>query len=360
MREIRILNRARQVVQHRFVPQAVAHRFVPRATKWRVNREMQLLSRLVESGDGIVRLVYDNGVSPPTYGDLLLFAMVGRFLHHAGLGVRFTVVDGGTRRYDWSAFKGDEADRFVVEQEVLVKKLLGDKGNATNFIEKVEAVQSARGVDHTLFLSELMEGRAIYLFAPHLLAELTRTFGIGLDIWGLCPEKEDLHTAESRESEPPTVVWNVRKGVWSMHRDPDAGSVRRDFRDLCDRFTGWNIELLSTQRGIEYVTGIISQDEAYVQRLQSGTFKIQAVPGFSYAMDRVLQGQHYVQRLGGGLGAVAWFGQTSYTSILAQLPHFSGVARGDKIGPWARSGQHLVYRPRDADVVPLRQFIAKV
>ena len=73
--------------------------------EWRQSKtetlEARRLMTLIDSGAvSSAIIVYDNYVSPPTYGDLLVTLMVGRFLASKKLKVKFIFIDD-ERRNDW-------------------------------------------------------------------------------------------------------------------------------------------------------------------------------------------------------------------------------------------------------------------
>lgn len=70
-----------------------------------------------------VTLVYDNYVSPPTYGDYLYVILLGRYFVAQGRRVNFLIVDS-EHRDDWCDLTGIEKEKFVSDQVILAEALL--------------------------------------------------------------------------------------------------------------------------------------------------------------------------------------------------------------------------------------------
>ena len=78
--------------------------------------------------DGITKatLVYDNFVSPPTYGDCLCVILLARYLIAHGIMINFIIVDSEFRQ-DWLSLMEIEKETFVNEQVKLAEALLDSR-----------------------------------------------------------------------------------------------------------------------------------------------------------------------------------------------------------------------------------------
>lgn len=86
--------------------------------------------------DGIKEavVVYDNIISPPTYGDFLFVAMVARYLVLHNINVTYYIVNS-EQRYDWKDLNGDEKVKVVASYkavaDIVLNKPIDEKGYTT-------------------------------------------------------------------------------------------------------------------------------------------------------------------------------------------------------------------------------------
>ena len=69
----------------------------------------RFLIDLNSSKTPVIRLVYDCGDSPPTYGDFVTVVLLGRFLGYSGYQIRFTILSQ-KRRKDWPDNNSSQQD----------------------------------------------------------------------------------------------------------------------------------------------------------------------------------------------------------------------------------------------------------
>ena len=88
-----------------------------------VRNEANKIKLAIINGAKQAVIVYDNLVSPPTYGDYLWVVLLARYFQASGVYVTFYIVDSEYRR-DWEALSYIQGNNFVEEQVGLAEALL--------------------------------------------------------------------------------------------------------------------------------------------------------------------------------------------------------------------------------------------
>jgi len=298
---------------------------------------------LLDTKHAEFRIVYDNLVSPPTYGDFLQVVMLARYLKASGADVKFSIIDDRERRFDWEVLDLGEQASMVHDQLELASKLLEEE------VEVHPEVPSS-GV-YTVFGDEVLSRSPIYDKTPLLLNTLIETSEESLPAGFLLPEgwgREYL--ADFVPENIRLVSWNIRKGRWSHDRDNTKEQVINDFRDIRKIFPNHRIVLLSGPDGIKWVFNTLLESGD----LQQGTTQVQILipqrsPGLINAIPWLLASDGYFQREGGGMGMVAIFSEVPYLMVnKVKGDHYRHQLDGDKIVAWASPSQRFVHRPLDA------------
>jgi hypothetical protein len=120
-----------------------------------------------------ITLVYDNYVSPPTYGDYLYVILLGRYFVAQGRTVNFLIVDSEYRD-DWCDLTGLEKEKFVSDQVILAEALLD---SAFAKIERVSWDNAQKRIDASAseyfpFRDLICKKVAIYNHCFNLLNQL--------------------------------------------------------------------------------------------------------------------------------------------------------------------------------------------
>lgn len=322
-----------------------------------VDRESTLIRRaIVRQSQSVFYLVYDNALSPPTYGEILQVAMLARFMALSGLRVEFLLVDGTDRRIDWSFLVPEEQEAFVLEQQALVDALLPD-GAILKCLRSLEfeASNLANPSNHVILARMVRKQAAIYPCVPRILDRVSRNFGPA------CPEGFLLDKGEFRSDHPdwlderPYIAWNVRAGIWDKERNPSSESIIQDFRDLRLLFPAHRIAIFSTLDGIESTlrylidVGELSQSDLDSQRVFG-----QPEAGFLAGIPWVLRSDFYFQRMGGGLALIAAYSRIPYLTLIEWTSYWRGF-RGTRIVSWAKSDQITLVLPGLAKTIRIQR-----
>jgi len=102
----------------------VYHKYIIRfRRKQYARQEARSIDLAIRNGATQVTLVYDNFVSPPTYGDYLYVVLLARYFTAHGIKIHFIIVDSEYRN-DWLDLMEIEKKNFVNEQVKLAETLL--------------------------------------------------------------------------------------------------------------------------------------------------------------------------------------------------------------------------------------------
>ena len=329
---------------------------------WRWNRlshssaitECEKLRTVLETEQASIQVVYDNLVSPPTYGDFLQVVMLARYLKASGADVIFTIIDNGQRRHDWKALDSDEQVSLVQDQVELASKLLGAKVQV-----RPEIVSSGT---YTVFSDDVLTRSAIYVKTPLLLNTLIKRSEKPLPQDFLLTTGRGNQLADNLDRESaPLVAWNVRKGRWGPDRNNTQEQVITDFRDIRKLFPSHRIVLLSTPDAIDWVFDILLKSgDLHSDTTEEQILFPQPTTGYLNAMLWLLSADEYFQREGGGMGMTAIFSEVPFL-ILSENKgiHYQHQLDGEKIVAWASPHQRFVHRPLDADRVLFSDLYAR-
>jgi hypothetical protein len=103
--------------------------------------EAQIIDLAIQDVVTSITIVYDNFVSPPTYGDYLYVILLARYFIAHDLMINFIITDSEYRQ-DWFVLSENERENFVNQQIQLAKALLD-----LNFV-KIERMSWNRVTQH--------------------------------------------------------------------------------------------------------------------------------------------------------------------------------------------------------------------
>jgi len=289
-----------------------------------------------------VRIIYDNRVSPPTYGDLYNVIMLARLLALRGSEINFILVDDKRRRTDWSKLNQTQQSEFVREQSELARFLLPPHVSVQR-VNPHDTLQDLPegGESFTLFATRVGGQEPIYQLVPLLLRALSTKHLRSLPDEFLLSQEQLGDSAPNTQHLTPYIAWHVRRGLWSEERDSDDTTIESDFRQLRELFPHHKIMILSSPIGIAHAMNVLSRS-GHLDCEDSPSTRVFGQPenGFINAIPWVLGADFYFQRRGGGAGQIAIFSGVPYLYI--SNDRISALLLGKirkRIVPWARSDQ---------------------
>ena len=322
----------------------------PRATP---RNEVARLTNAVGADSGTtVRIVYDNRVSPPTYGDLFIVIMLGRWLALEGRGVEFVIVDTPERRGDWDDLNRNQQEAFVQDQVGLARSLL-PANTSVHLVHSLGEPENPHAREHqfTLYEDHVSRSQPIYNLAPRLLRELARSRRLELPLgYLLSPETIDAQ-AQTAKHRQRYIAWHIRKAHWEAARDSTDSDIESDFVQLRTLFPHHDIVILSSAEGIRHAIEVLSRTELMSAQRDTNTQVFgQPQSGFLAAVSWAAAADFYFQRRGGGVGAVPTFTSVPYLQVSGD-PQGLGIwgCRRGKLVPWAAPDQVFAFRPNPAD-----------
>ncbi len=202
-----------------------------------------------------VLIVYDNAVSPPTYGDFLLVVMLARYFGAAGFAVEFCVVDSEFRSA-WNRLSENERDHFLREQLNLAATLLSPfraTVKRLSWMDMKAQLDSLPADSLVLFRDRVIARLPVYDSAFNLTnllmghgSDLTRS-----DFFLSFPELS--RHVEVKRPNGPYVAWHCRLSTMGDDiRNTGDEEFIRIYNDLRARFPGRAIMVVSDARGCDY------------------------------------------------------------------------------------------------------------
>lgn len=168
-------------------------------------------------------IVYDNLVSPPTYGDYLYVLMLARFFTSQDIYASVVIVDR-EYRHDWSVVNEDDRDGFVADY-VNIASLLLDPALATVEVLTSPQLQARirSGLDngaYVPFRENVINRRPIYCHAVNTLNRLCFESSPGhLDRF-LLSFDELAGKVELKKPAQPYITWSCRYSTkWGFRRN---------------------------------------------------------------------------------------------------------------------------------------------
>lgn len=338
------------------LPDRVQGRMISRSEENEVLYEADALTKFINSDDAPpINIVYDTRANPPTLGDALTIMMLARYLAGFDLQVKFTIKNHYNRA-DWRGLSRMEQDRVVSEWRRLAYNVLPTKVVINTRDREVRASENINddaeipGNEHTLFRAACEDGRSICALLPVLLfrelpnriKRLPGDYLLTLSNWKDAPDV--LRNAD--RPYPPYVAWHVRRHPYQNRRNPSSQHIISDYLTLRSSFPEHLIMIFSTPDGVDFALssirerGLLTGAEKEMTIGQPATDFVSAIPW-------VLGSDHYLQRLGGGLGQVAIFSQVPYVIVTADNGGLPG-GKGQKNISWAMADQEYRVDPRTA------------
>ncbi|CAB4820407.1 unannotated protein [freshwater metagenome] len=322
----------------------------------RVHREAAAITQaLAINPNTRLRVVNDNAVSPPTYGNLFEVIMLARFLEAGGHRVEFDIVDSGDRRADWGELDATAQTNFAHDQVALARYLL-PKPVVQHMLSSPLRVEEQHAWNPALTLFSGAYDPPVYSLAPYLLHVLSTGRTRSIPAGFLLDANSFPISIQTPPPEQPYIAWHVRRGTWSPERNATDSALASDLLQLREIFPRHSIMLFSTPNGIEHALQVLS-DEGLISDMERDGLAVVGQPetGFTAAVPWILGADFYFQRIGGGMGIVPIYSSMPYLQINDWRSYYYGID-GDRLVPWARVNQQYIVRA-DAAKIPIREVI---
>jgi hypothetical protein len=303
----------------------------------------------------ILRVVNDNAVSPPTYGNFFEVIMLARFLAVSGHRVEFDIVESHGRRADWDGLDATAQTNFANDQAELARYLLPESALEYMLPSPQRGAGSLASVP-TLTLFAKRNDPAAYSVAPYLLHVLSTEHTRSIPAGFLLDAGSFPASLQTPPPKQPYIAWHIRRGTWSPERNATDSALASDFLQLREAFPRHSIMLFSTANGISNALEVLSA-EGFVSDMERDGLAMVGQPeaGFTAAVPWILGADFYFQRLAGGMGIVPIYSTMPYLQINDWRSYYFGID-GERLVPWAQKNQQYIVRA-DAAEVPIREVI---
>lgn len=274
-----------------------------------------------------ITLVYDNRISPPTYGDYLVFLMLVRFLSLLSKKITFVLIQDELRE-DWYVLSNSEIADFQRQQILLTEYILRDF-DIQNFIVLENnhlQMHSKNTILSKLFNYQHAYG-VIQLLAKHKIKK--NEF-----------PKDFLLSAQSINTRLPFkyVAWNVRKGKWAPERDAKPELMVRDYISLRNLFPSNKIMLFSVADGLDFAFETLKHNlpKHWLEDLKENLIK-QPVSDYISCLPYLLSSEFYFQRIGGGLAEILNYSEIPHLVVETQGYYY--FYSKFRLLPWHKKNQ---------------------
>lgn len=254
-------------------------------------------------------IVYDNLVSPPTYGDYLYIVLLARYFQASGVYVTYYIVDSEYRK-DWEALTGAEANALVREQMNLAQALLDSKAAEIQCVvwDGISAEALTQSTDTIVPFAERVGNRVStygeYLtLLNHLLSGAHKSVveDVLFTYQGIKPH------VKLKPLPRPYITWHCRRSEkWEPSRNVSDADALQIYAYLRRRFPGDAIMVVSDEHGCSYFRNLAQENgmDLLFSKDFSSTFLGDGA--------LILGSEFYFQFLGGGISVFPWGSRIPY------------------------------------------------
>lgn len=280
-------------------------------------------------------IVYDYGVSPPTYGDFLLVVMLARYCVTHDMEVAFYIVNSGYRD-DWAPLDDDMKQTLLLEQLEIANMIL--KGQATittvNWPKMSSIISKTDSSVFIPFKKEVSSRTPIYNMCFNTVNRLMETEPLEFRNRFLLSFDELYPISQFKVPSSPYITWHCRRSrLWAE----ELNTTDEEFLIIADKlkelFPSHAVMLVSDDWGCSYFRELAQGNN--IDLLYSKDYS----PSFLYDGILILGSDYYFQLRGGGVGVFVMFSNLPcdfYTPMVHETEWSSGKATS-----WASEKQTI-------------------
>ena len=301
-----------------------------------------------------VCLVYDNSVSPHTYGDFLASLMVLRYFSTQGWGTKLLIADD-SRRHDWQVLNSQRQNFFVHDQLRLTKIVCPDTDSVltSTSIDFGHRLQILDGNAHLLFRWRTIKREQTYAFSWSLLSLLIK---VGGTPDGFLLSRDSLGLPDDERIPANIIAWHIRREKYGEGHNTSNACIRADAEDLIREFNPRNILILGTTEATTEAM-VLLRDQVYGADDFSSKFSTYGGQGFIDSMLAVLRSDFFYQRPWGGLMVAAIFSSVPYLLIHPLNGIHEAPAKSrDGSFPWSQPDQCWLVAGESSETLRIRDI----
>lgn len=302
-----------------------------------IGREARRIGSAIRDGARQAVIVYDNLVSPPTYGDYLYIVLLARYFQACGLRVNFYIVDSGYRK-DWDALTGTEAGALVQEQTGLARALLNPNAAVIQRVtwDRIPAEALAQSSDTIVAFAERV-GNRVSTYGEYLtLLNYLLSSVDSRVVEDVLFSYQGIQSHVKLKSLPrPYITWHCRRSEkWEPSRNVSDADALQIYAYLRQRFPGDAIMVVSDEHGCDYFRSLAQ--EYGMDLLFSKDFSSTFLGDGAL----ILGSEFYLQFLGGGISVFPWGSRIPYQTCSPM--HWRFMWSGKKAFSWQTERQLFV------------------
>lgn len=297
----------------------------------RKKKKLGLLSNVV--------MVWDNKLTPMTYGDFLYLVIIARLLNCIAERV-VVLMSTSTRRADFKN-RASETDykKFVQNQKKILSIYLSSQGISVCYVQsrdnKDNVAEYIGKGDHIVFKKHVVGNKTSHLNNFSLIQELMEEVGKE-NIDNVLLSKNELNSIP-RYYDNPYVVMNARYNrSWGQKRNTSAAEFISNFKILQGRFPKHDVIVVSDKEGCEYFKTV--SDERLLPCKFSKDFDTEFLEDVSIMQNS----SFYFQVDGGGMAAWTMFSKVPYEIKLLLITET--MFSENKFHKWSTDKQLLLSR----------------
>jgi hypothetical protein len=266
-----------------------------------ISKEAARLEKALKSGNlRQAVLVYDNSVSPPSYGDFINVLMIGRFLAANQIVIDLILTNTDYLEYFSSLLTKNKLDEFVEEEKTVAESLImGINITVCTSRELTEVLgQREKNGEYIVFHDYVKNHRATY----HMAFDLAKLVlaNARSDISNLTLFSKNTTFVHSMELPTAKYIafacrWNES---WGQHRNMSAELFLNLVNLLRNEFPTYGLLAVSDRIGCDHFRSIANENQlaCSFSKDYSGSFLGDAA--------LVLNSEAWVQIRGGGIGII--------------------------------------------------------
>jgi|LakMenEpi03Aug12_release.lakeMendotaPanAssembly.Ray.scaffolds.fasta_scaffold267056_2 hypothetical protein len=266
-----------------------------------VKKEVTRLKKALSAGNLVKAvLVYDNSISPPSYGDFINVLMIGRVLAAHEVAVELILANSVLAKNYLNLLSQDQLDEFIEEEKKMAAALVaGIKINVCSSRELIEVLdQREKDGVFIIFHDYVKSNQAFYYlsfdFTKQILS-ISRS-----DINNLTLFSKNSTLVDSLELPKAKYVsfacrWNL---TWGQYRNMSADLFIKLVKLLKTEFPNHDLLVVSDQKGCDHFRKIANENQLIC------LFSKDYSDSFLGDATLVLNSEAWVQFRGGGIGSI--------------------------------------------------------